>query len=136
VIGAEGHAEDARFTTNRLRVTNYDALRPLLVERLQQRTRGEWVAALKAAGVPCGSVRDVAEVLGDAQLDAREMIQTVEHMTAGAVRVLGVPIKLSETPGRVRTAPPALGQHTSQILQSDCGLSPDEIEALRASGAI
>jgi crotonobetainyl-CoA:carnitine CoA-transferase CaiB-like acyl-CoA transferase len=52
------------------------------------------------------------------------------------VRVLGVPIKLSGTPGRVRTAPPALGQHTSHILQSDCGLSPDEIEALRASGAI
>ncbi|MEP6917929.1 MAG: CoA transferase, partial [Acidobacteriota bacterium] len=136
VISAEAHADDARFATNRDRVINYDALRPLLVERLRQRTCGEWVAALKAAGVPCGSVRDVAEVLGDAHLDARDMVQTVEHLTAGAVRVLGVPIKLSDTPGSVRTPPPALGQHTSQILQSDCGLSAAEVEALRTSGVI
>ena len=66
----------------------------------------------KPAGVPCGSVRDVAEVLQDPHLDARGMIQEVEHAAAGAVRVTGVPIKLSDTPGAVRTAPPTLGQHT------------------------
>jgi crotonobetainyl-CoA:carnitine CoA-transferase CaiB-like acyl-CoA transferase len=136
VIGAEEHAADPRFATNSGRVTHYEALRPLLVERLQWRTRGEWVVVLKAGGVPCGSVRDIAEVLGDAQLEAREMIRTVEHITAGAIRVLGVPVKLSDTPGGVRTPPPALGQHTSRILESDCGFSAAEIEALRASGAI
>ena len=135
VISAEALAGDPRFATNRGRVTHYEELRPLLVERLQSRTRGEWVAALKGAGVPCGSVRDIAEVLEDPHLDARDMIQTVEHISAGAVRVLGVPIKLSDTPGGVRTPPPALGQHTSQILQADCGLSPAEIDALR-SGVI
>jgi crotonobetainyl-CoA:carnitine CoA-transferase CaiB-like acyl-CoA transferase len=60
----------------------------------------------------------------------------VDHVTAGAVRVLGVPIKLSDTPGAVRTAPPALGQHTEDILREDCGLSSGDIAALRASGAI
>ena len=87
------------------------------------RSRNEWIVDLKAASIPCGAVRDVAEVLADPQLEAREMIQTVEHVTAGRVQVLGVPTKLSDTPGSVRTAPPALGQHTDDILQQDCGLS-------------
>jgi crotonobetainyl-CoA:carnitine CoA-transferase CaiB-like acyl-CoA transferase len=136
VIDAQEYAGDPRFATNQGRVVHYDELRPLLAERLRSRTRAEWASALKAAGVPCGSVRDIAEVLNDAHLDARDMIRTVEHMSAGAVQVLGVPVKLSETPGGVRTAPPALGQHTTQILESDCGLSPADIAALRDSGAI
>jgi crotonobetainyl-CoA:carnitine CoA-transferase CaiB-like acyl-CoA transferase len=136
VLGAPALAGDPRFATNRDRVANYDVLRPLLAGPLQQRTRNEWVDDLKRAGVPCGSVRDVAEVLQDTQLAAREMIETVEHATAGALRVLGVPIKLSDTPGAVRAAPPALGQHTEQILRGDCGLSAGEIEELRSNRAV
>jgi crotonobetainyl-CoA:carnitine CoA-transferase CaiB-like acyl-CoA transferase len=117
-------------------VQNYEELRPLLVERLRTRTRSAWVEALKADGVPCGSVREVAEVLQDRQIDARRMVETVDHVSAGAIRVLGVPIKLSDTPGSVRSAPPALGQHTEQILRDDCGLSATEIEALRVSKTI
>jgi crotonobetainyl-CoA:carnitine CoA-transferase CaiB-like acyl-CoA transferase len=74
--------------------------------------------------------------MGDPQLDARQMIETVEHMTAGAVRVLGVPIKLSDTPGGVRTAPPALGQHTDRILESECGMSAGQIAEMRRTGGI
>jgi crotonobetainyl-CoA:carnitine CoA-transferase CaiB-like acyl-CoA transferase len=136
IIGAAPLADDERFATNRARVSHYDELRPLLAERLRSRRRDEWVGDLKAAGVPCGSVRDVAEVLEDPQLDARRMIETVDHVSAGAVRVLGVPIKLSDTPGAVRAAPPALGQHTDRILEEDAGLSPGEIETLRSSKAI
>ena len=136
IIEARELADDERFATNSARVDHYDALRPLLVERLRSRRRDEWVGALKAAGVPCGSVRGVAEVLGDAQLDAREMIETVEHVSAGAVRVLGIPIKLSGTPGAVRTAPPALGQHTDRILADIAGLSADEIKDLKESKAV
>ena len=136
VLGANHLADDVRFATNRDRVANYEALRPLLANRLNSRTRVAWVAALKSAGVPCGSVRDVAEVLQDSQLTAREMIETVDHATAGTVRVLGIPVKLSDTPGAVTTAPPALGQHTNAILQNDCGLSAREIEALRLSGTV
>jgi crotonobetainyl-CoA:carnitine CoA-transferase CaiB-like acyl-CoA transferase len=86
--------------------------------------------------VPCGSVREVGEALEDPQLHARQMIETVDHLTAGAVRVLGVPIKLSDTPGGVRSAPPALGQHTDQILEGDCGMTAARIDELRRMGGI
>jgi formyl-CoA transferase/CoA:oxalate CoA-transferase len=136
VIGDPALASDERFATNQARVAHHDQLRPVLLDRLQRRSRSEWVAELKRNGVACGSVREVAEVLEDPQLDARDMVETVDHITAGAVRVLGVPIKLSDTPGTVRTAPPGLGQHTDGILQDDAGLSRDEIEMLRLSKVI
>jgi crotonobetainyl-CoA:carnitine CoA-transferase CaiB-like acyl-CoA transferase len=136
VIAAAGLQDDARFATNRGRVDHYDALRPLLVEKLRVKTRAEWVDGLKAAGVPCGSVRDIEEVLQDEHLRARGMVATVEHATAGPVNILGVPIKLSDTPGSVRAAPPVLGQHTDRILRDDVGLGDEEIARLHASGAI
>jgi crotonobetainyl-CoA:carnitine CoA-transferase CaiB-like acyl-CoA transferase len=136
IAGLESIAGDERFATNRARVVHYQELRPVLAERLRTRARQEWVSELKSAGVPCGSVRDVGEVLQDSQLDARQMIQTIDHVSAGAIRLLGVPIKLSDTPGAVRTAPPALGQHTDRILRDDCGLSATQIESLRRSNAI
>jgi crotonobetainyl-CoA:carnitine CoA-transferase CaiB-like acyl-CoA transferase len=136
VIGAPELQNDERFATNRGRVSHYDGLRPLLVERLRSKTRAEWVASLKAAGVPCGAVREIAEVLQDEHLVARNMIEAVEHAVAGAVNVLGVPIKLSETPGAIRTPPPKLGQHTDAILRDEIAMSEAEIAALRSSGAI
>lgn len=136
VLGLHTLATDDRFSTNQARVNHYDELRPMLVSRLQTRPRDTWVADLKAAGVPCGSVRDVSEVLVDAQLDARRMIETVDHLTAGAVRVLGIPIKLSGTPGTVRTAPPTLGQHTEEILRADCRMSAAEIAELKSSHVV
>ena len=135
-IGLMSLAADDRFATNRTRVVNHAELRPLLAARLVTRSRKEWVGDLKAAGVPCGSVRDVAEALEDPQLNARNMIETIDHISAGAIRLLGVPIKLSGTPGAVRTAPPALGQHTERILREDCGLSAMEIESLRLAKAV
>ena len=121
---------DARFASNPLRVANYPALRDRLAVVLSERTRAEWIEALTAAGVPCGAVRDIPEVLDDPQVGAREMIAAVEHITAGTVRVLGVPLKLSGTPGSIRTAPPVLGQHTDGVL-TELGLCSAEIAALR-----
>ena len=136
VLGLHTLATDDRFSTNQARVNHYDELRPMLVSRLQTRPRDKWVADLKAVGVPCGSVRDVSELLQDAHLDARRMIETVDHLTAGAVRVLGIPVKLSGTPGAVRTAPPTLGQHTEEILRADCGMSAAEIAELKSSHVV
>ena len=134
--GLDALATDARFATNRDRVAHYDLLRPLIVERLARESREAWVTRLRGAGVPCGSVREVAEVLGDPQIDAREMVRQIEHPTAGTIRVTGIPVKLSATPGAVRTPPPLLGEHTEAILQDDAGLSAAEVQSLRESGAI
>jgi crotonobetainyl-CoA:carnitine CoA-transferase CaiB-like acyl-CoA transferase len=127
---------DSRFATNRLRVENYEVLRPLVSERLRARRRDEWLEDFRAAGVPCGAVRDVREALGDPQLAEREMVTSVEHPTLGALQVLGIPIKLSETPGAVRTAPPTLGQHTDAILRDDLGLSAAAVSRLRSERTI
>lgn len=136
VIGAAELKNDERFATNSSRVANYERLRPLLVRYLAAQPREVWVRSLKAAGVPCGAVREVAEVLQDEHLHARRMIESVEHAAAGLVRVLGVPIKLSETPGSVRSAPPMLGQHTDTILRADLGMTDREIAALRDQRAV
>jgi crotonobetainyl-CoA:carnitine CoA-transferase CaiB-like acyl-CoA transferase len=136
VMELESLGEDPRFATNRQRVLGYSELRPVIAERLRTRTRAEWIDALTRAGVPCGSVRDVGEVIGDPQLAARAMVEAVEHATAGSIRVLGVPVKLSETPGGVRTAPPTLGQHTDAILTHDLGFSKDDVAEMRNAGGI
>ena len=104
--GVAGLDADERFATNRLRVTNYTELRPLLAERLRTRTRAAWIDQLTAAGVPCGSVRDLKELFADPQIAARAMVAQLEHARAGRLDVLGTPLKLSDTPGAVRTPPP------------------------------
>ena len=135
VIGAEALADDARFRTNKDRVAAREALRPLLVERMRTRPAAEWIERLKAAGIPCGGVRDLAQVFADPQLIERAMVVALDHPVAGAIRQLGVPIKMSGTPGAVRTPPPALGQHTETIL-GELGMSGPEIARLRADGAV
>jgi crotonobetainyl-CoA:carnitine CoA-transferase CaiB-like acyl-CoA transferase len=123
--------DDPRFATNRQRVTAYDELRPFVADRLRMEPRQHWMDALSAAGVPCGSVRNLRELFDDPQLLARDMIARVEHATIGQLRTLGVNVKLSATPGAVRTAPPTLGQHTDAVLAQDLGLTAGAIAALR-----
>jgi len=127
---------DERFTTNRQRVSGYDALRPFVADRLREMPRQFWIDGLTKAGVPCGSVRNFDELFADPQLDAREMIAMVEHATIGPMKALGIPIKLSDTPGAVRTPPPTLGQHTNAVLGRDLGFSADAIAALRRQQVI
>jgi crotonobetainyl-CoA:carnitine CoA-transferase CaiB-like acyl-CoA transferase len=123
--GLQSLAADSRFATNGARVEHYETLESLLAPVFAQRTRAEWTTLLVGAGVPCGPVRSVAEALADPQLQAREMLVRAMHATAGDLTLLGVPIKLSETPGSVRTAPPTLGQHTKAVLE-ELGLSGAE----------
>ncbi|HEY7189138.1 MAG TPA: CoA transferase [Vicinamibacterales bacterium] len=130
---AAGVAElvtDPRFATNPSRVEHRHALAARLNPVLRARPRADWIALLTDAGVPCGDVREVADTLADSQLMARQMIESVEHATIGQMKVLGVPIKLSDTPGSVRSAPPTLGQHTSAVL-TELGLSASDIDAMR-----
>jgi crotonobetainyl-CoA:carnitine CoA-transferase CaiB-like acyl-CoA transferase len=131
-----GIEDDERFATNRQRVVAYDQLRPLLAERLRRESRRYWIEGLTAAGVPCGSVRDLAELFADPQVAARAMIEEVQHATVGPLRVLGTPLKLSETAASIRTPPPRLGEHTASVLTAEAGVTATELEALRAKGVI
>ena len=131
VTGLDTHPQIDRFATNRQRVSEYDTLRPIVAGALLAQTRDCWIEKLTAAGVPCGSVRNLEEVFRDAQVRAREMVAFVEHQTVGALEVLGIPVKLSGTPGSVRIPPPRLGEHTDAILTGELGFEAAAVERLR-----
>jgi crotonobetainyl-CoA:carnitine CoA-transferase CaiB-like acyl-CoA transferase len=131
-----GIEPDERFATNQQRVLIHDELKSMLDARLRGDTRASWIDRLKAAGVPCGSVRDLHELFTDPQVAARDMIAEVDHAVIGALRVLGTPFKLSETPASVRKPPPALGEHTQSILTNDLGRTREDIAALYAAGVV
>jgi crotonobetainyl-CoA:carnitine CoA-transferase CaiB-like acyl-CoA transferase len=136
VTGLASLAEDTRFATNAARVEHYDDLRPVIARVIRTRSRQEWIDRLVPAGVPCAAVRGLDEVLSDPQLAAREMIRSVQHPAAGPVKVLGNPIKLSDTPGTVDRPPPRLGEHTASVLQALLGLAPQDIAQLNKDGVI
>ncbi|MEP7198291.1 MAG: CoA transferase, partial [Chloroflexota bacterium] len=112
VIGRADLAADPRFATNPARVTNRDALFPQLRAAFAQFEVADLLARLLEAGVPAGRINTVNRALNDPQVLHRQMVVAVEHPTAGALKLLGVPYKFSETPAAVKTAPPTLGQHT------------------------
>ena len=127
--------QDSRFGTNKGRVENQDALRPLLAEQLRGHPRQHWLEQLKKKGVPCGAVRDLAEVLSDPQLQARMMVLPMTHPSAGAIQVLGVPVKLADSSGGVRIPPPVLGQHTHALLE-ELGYSQTQVDSLREAAVV
>jgi crotonobetainyl-CoA:carnitine CoA-transferase CaiB-like acyl-CoA transferase len=134
--GLDDLARDERFRTNAARVTNYAALQPLLARLFVTRKLDDWISLLRDAGVPCGGVRSVDEVLRDPQILAREMVAVVDHPALGPIRMLGLPVKLSETPGVVRTHPPRLGEHTRLVLQEDLNVDEKQIRELSDRGVI
>ena len=129
-------ARDPRFDTEAKRVEHRDVLVPLLNDVLGGRDAGEWLKRFEAAGVPAGRIKTVAEVCESDHLKARGMIVTLPHPAAGEVTVMGVPVRLSATPGTVASPPPRLGEHTAQILTSLVGLSAREVARLHATGVV
>ena len=129
-------AADPRFATNANRVQHYDALHALVESALATDSAAAWTSRLRDAGVPCGAVRSVADALSDPQIIARAMVESVDHPTIGPLPVLGVPVKLSETPGSIRLPPPRLGEHTASVLAHDLGYDEARIAALAESGAV
>lgn len=136
LLEADDLATDVRFATNKDRVERREALRPILVEYLKSRPATDWIELLTAGGIPCGAVRDLEAVFSDPQIIERAMVVALDHPIAGAIRTLGVPVKLDDTPGNVRTPPPTLGQHTETILGDDLGLTAAAIVQLREKGVV
>jgi glutaryl-CoA transferase len=136
VLGRAEWAKDARFASNRARVENRTVIDGLISEALSHDKADAWLAKLKAAGIPCGKINSVAEALEDAQTAARNMIETIEHPTVGALKMLGIPFKFSDTACSVRRPPPTLGQHSEEILSGELGLDDKAIANLRRQKVI
>jgi len=100
-----------------------------------EKTADDWLALFEQNGLPCGPIFSVAEVLEHPQVRAREMVVERPHPKLGKVKLTGVPVKLSETPGGATTAPPLLGQHTDEVL-SGLGYSAERIRELRRNNVI
>ncbi|HEY0748488.1 MAG TPA: CoA transferase [Steroidobacteraceae bacterium] len=117
-IGRADLADNSDYKTNPLRVKNRAVLEPILEAMFLSRPAKLWVELLSKFGVPATVVRNLKEVIEDEQTSARNMTPTVQHPVAGPIRVLGVPVQLSDTPGRISTASPLLGADSAAVLKS------------------
>jgi crotonobetainyl-CoA:carnitine CoA-transferase CaiB-like acyl-CoA transferase len=136
-IGRPEFARCARQPDQFVRAANAEeeAVRHEIEALMRTRDRDDWYEQLVRADVCVGKVYDVEEVVADPQIRHRHMIVETEHPTIGKVRQFGIAIKLSDTPGSVRSAAPLPGEHTESVLK-DIGVSAEEIARLRGKGVI
>ena len=136
IVGLDSFASDPRYATNAARNANRATVIGALQDAFLTKTYEEWEALLLPAGIPVGAINTIDQVVAHPQVHARKALVECEHPVAGVRRVVGPPVKLSETPGAVRTPAPLLGQHTDQVLREHLGLSDEEIGRLRKEGAL
>jgi crotonobetainyl-CoA:carnitine CoA-transferase CaiB-like acyl-CoA transferase len=135
-LGKPEWASDERFVTNPQRVKHRSELIALIHSMTVRRKTDEWVAAMEAAGVPCGPINTLDRVFADPQVQARSTRIEMSHPLAREVALVANPIRLSESPVQYRNAPPTLGQHTEEVLSDWLAASAAEIDALRTKKAI
>ena len=128
-----GLLEQPNYATNQARLEHREPLRELINAKTEKARVEHWIDVLNSAGVPAGRVQTLDQVFNDPQVLAQDMVLTCAG--SPAIRITGFPVKLSDTPARLRLSPPALGEHTSAILQ-DIGYTPEDIDALRRSNVI
>ena len=121
ILGCGHLPDDPRFGTKADRVRNVRALEAALDPWFRRQTTAYWCERFEEAGVPAGPVLDHVEMLSDPHTAARGMIAEVRHPKGGSMRTLGIPVKLSETPGAVRRPAPLLGEHTGEVLRDWIG---------------
>ena len=128
-VGLEHLIEDERFRRPGSRKARERELADLLEVTLSRQTTAYWLELLEAAGVVAGPIYDMEQVYQDPQVQAREMVVDLDDPELGALRHIGVPVKLSETPGKIRHRAPALGEHSREVLEA-AGFSEKEIATL------
>jgi len=129
-------AGDPRFDSNAGRVQHREELVRLIEERLRAKGRDQWIRELAAAGLPTGPINSVDQVFEDPQVRHRGMVQEIEHPTSGRIRLVGIPVKFSDSPGAISLPPPLLGQHTAEVLGKLLGYTADEIDDLKREGVV
>ena len=138
LLDALDHAEladDSRFADNQNRMAHLKELEVVLNEIFMQHTTADWLDRLGRGGVPPGPVLDVCQMHSDEQALARDMVVDVEHTTEGTVKTLGLPVKFSQTPGKVVTGAPLYGEHTREVLVEH-GYTADQVDDLMSVGVV
>jgi crotonobetainyl-CoA:carnitine CoA-transferase CaiB-like acyl-CoA transferase len=135
LVGLPELADDPRFASNPQRVANRVELIQRIEAALAARGSADWAEELSRVGIPAGAINSIDAALAHPQVQARDMVLSVEHPTAGPLRMTGSPIKLSEYTASVRRPPPTLGQHTDEVL-GELGYTVADIEAMRQEGVV
>lgn len=133
LIGRPDLTNDSRFKTNYERTQNRAQLIDILTQVFLTKTFAEWAELFEANGIPFGALNSVDKLLEHPQVKARESMVSIDHPRAGPYQLVGVPVRLSETPGAIRSPSPALGEHTSATLRDLLGMSDTEVEELLAA---
>jgi len=136
LLGLDELTDDPRYVTNAARNANRATLIAALQDAFLAKTYDEWEAILLPAGVPMGAVNTLDAVMTHPQIKSRDALVESTHPVAGTVKMTAPPVRLSETPGSVRSPAPLLGQHTEQVLRERLALSDSEIARLRSTGVI
>ena len=136
IIGRADLAENARFATTAARRDRRDEVAAIIQEWTGRHLKADVVSRLAAGGVPAAPINNVAEMVADPQVQAREMFVEVDHAVFGRLKTTGTPLKLSETPGRVRSLAPSPGEHNEEVFVGLLGHSRDDLARWEAEGVI
>lgn len=134
-LGIEHLQNEPMFATNIARVKNMDAVETLIQSILEQKTTAEWLDIMEKVDSLGGPILTPEQVFENPQILANDMIVSVDHPVCGKVDMIGIPIKLSRTPGRVKGPPPTLGQHNEEILK-ELGYTREQIQDLKKKEVI
>jgi CoA:oxalate CoA-transferase len=136
ILDRDDLIRDPRFANNQLRTENQPELSAILTAELVKKTTAEWSGICEKADIPYSRINNIKEICEDPVIRHRNMLVTVDQPGVGPVRIAGSPIRLSETPGEVRSPAPLLGEHSAEVLREVLGYATERIEALKAEGVI
>jgi len=135
VLGLPHLASDPRFATDEERAKHRDELYPLLENAFTQKTRDEWQQLFRTERLRCDPCLTYAELFAHPQVEANDIVTTIDHPVQGKLKMPGLPVTLSNTPGHIQSPPPVLGQHTEEILE-ELGYTPEKISDLERMGIV
>lgn len=138
LLGLESLAKDELFATNPKRVENRDALGPIFNKVFETKTTSEWMEIFDGSGLPFAPINNMERTFAHPQAQARDMIAQVpfDATESGKIKLIGPAVKFSRTKESIRTHPPLLGQHTTEVLAAELDMSNGEIESLRERGIV